>query len=364
MSEIQLVSKNPIVLTIVSGNVKDELLDMLIAKQLPLTDEEYLECLSFVVKNERLKNTALEQLKDIPEFTKVNYIEKTAANHRVAYFILLEALNKENEKIVSRIIRNQALPPEFLVKIAQKGNISMLEMLLDNQIKLIAYPEIMEMMESNSHINNFIRGKIKEVRDFYLNENQAEPIPVEAVIDDLKLIMAAKDNESEPGETGAESDEMEILTEEEDDKSDLHIEEKALTILQEINRMSVSERIKLALSGSKTHRMILIKDANKMVSLAVVESPKISQDEVLLLSRNRSLPMEIIAKISRNRDWVKNYTIMLELVQNPKTPINSALEFIKKLHIRDLKLVTSNKNISPVIRQLAVNYFAQKEKNK
>lgn len=135
---------------------------------------------------------------------------------------------------------------------------------------------------------------------------------------------------------------------------------KVLNTLQEINNMNIAERIKLALAGTKTQRMILIKDANKMVSMAVLESPKIGIDEVLLLSRDKSVPGEIIARVSQRRDWTKNYNVILELVQNPKTPIKDALSFVKQLHIRDLQLLSRDKNVNPTVRQLALNYHREK----
>jgi len=358
MSEFKLVSKNPIVAKIVSGEANREVLDMLLSRQLPFTEEEYLESLVFAMRNDAYKNGALELLKKIPDTNKQLYVERREANHRVVFYVLLEALSWKKESIIAKVIHNQALPPDFLVKIAQKGNPAMLEMLLENQIKLIAYPEVMTAMELNPDISNFILGRIKEIRDFYFDKDNAEDIPVEDVMDDLKETLtqeqetAAQEGENEDEE---DLDSLEGLEE---------VEEKALTLLQEINGMSISERIKLAFSGTKTHRMVLIKDSNKMVSLSVVESPKLSIDEVTQIVKNKSLPSEIIAKVSRNREWTKNYPIVLELVQNPKTPVKDALTFIKKLHFRDLRALTRNKNINPVIRNLAVNFFAQKGGNK
>jgi hypothetical protein len=48
------------------------------------------------------------------------------------------------------------------------------------------------------------------------------------------------------------------------------------------------------------------------------------------------------------------------LVHNPKTPVKDALSFVKKLHIRDLQSVSRDKNINPVVRQLAINFYKQK----
>ena len=101
-----------------------------------------------------------------------------------------------------------------------------------------------------------------------------------------------------------------------------------------------------------------------MVQAAVLDSPKMADDEVLIHIRNLSLSSEIIGKIANNRDWTKNYSIIIGLVQNPKTPINRAISFIKQLHLRDLKLLTQDRNISPVIRNLAQNLQKQKERIK
>lgn len=367
MNELQLVSKNPIVKKIAEGDAKDDILGMLVDKQLPFTEEEYLESLVFAMKSETIKSKALERLKEIKEGTKTSYVEKSAANHRVAYYVLLEAINWSKPAIVAKVVHNQAFPVEFLLKIAEKGDEAMLEMLLDNQIKMIAYPEIMEDIEKNLNCTNFIQGRIQELREYYLIGVKAEEIAAEEVMEDVKEVLAieqektAEDEERQEEEDSEKDSEKDPDEELEDDLDSLEeMEEKALTTLQEINQMNISERIKLALGGNKTHRMILIKDPNKMVSLAVMESPKLSIDEVAVLAKNKSLAGELVSRIANKREWTKNYPIMLELVQHPKTPIKQALSFVKKLHYRDLRMITRNKNINPTVRTLAINYFTQK----
>lgn len=357
---INIISKNPLVKKIVDGTAGQDLIDMLLDRQLPFTEEEYLESLVFALKDETIRDRVSGRLREIPENVKTAYVEKLEANQRVAYFIILEALSRKNQFIIAKAIRNQALPFEFLLKIAAQGDVHMLEALLDNQIKLIAYPEILDEMEKNAQATNFIKGKIKEFREYYL-ALEAEEIPAEEVLEEVKEIMIQEQAEQqEAAKEGAEEGEDEEGRPLEMDK----VEHKALTVLQEINKMTISERVKLALAGSKTQRMILIKDANKMVSMAVLESPKIGIDEVLLLARDRSVAGEIIARVSKRRDWTKNYNVILELVQNPKTPIKDALSFVKQLHIRDLQLLSRDKNINPTVRQLAINYHREKSSAK
>lgn len=354
MTDTSILSKNPLVKQIVEGNAGRDLTEMLLNKQLPFTEEEYLESLVFVLKDEDYKVRAITLLNGITESVKGAYVDKSEVNHRVAYFVILEALNRQDTSIAAKAVRNQALPPEFLVKIAEKGNAAMLELLLDNQIKLIAYPEILDEIEKNPEASNFIKGRVQEIRAYYLESHEVTEIPKEAVLEDVKELLNLEPEEKsgeEPVE--GEEDEGELLSLE-------MVEKKALTALQEINALSISERIKLALTGTKTQRMILIKDSNKMVSLAVLESPKLGVDEVSLLAKNKSIPGELIARIARRREWTKNYSIVMELVQNPKTPIKEALGFVKQLHMRDLQLISRDKNVNPVVRQLAQNFFKQK----
>ncbi|MCK4834982.1 MAG: hypothetical protein KAT17_00005 [Candidatus Aminicenantes bacterium] len=345
----KLVSKNPMVYKIVDGEVSTEIYDLLFSKQLPLTEEEYLEILVFLLKKDDLKPKALSILKTIPEFVKPQYVEKKDANHRVAYYILYEALSQGNSNIVTKIIVNQAFPVEFLLKIAETGNTSMLELLLENQIKLIAYPQILDKMEQNHSISNFIKGKIGELRDFYLKEEKAAEIAQEDVIENIQELVKKEDQSSED-----ESDEISFE----------EIQEKVVTTLQRINELSVPERIKLALIGTRTERMILIKDSNKLVAIAVLESPKLTEDEVVLMLRDRSIAQEIISKIANNRKWSKNYNLVLEMVQNPKAPLKKALGLVKKLHIKDLKCLIHDKNVHYVVRNLATNLLNEKTSNR
>ena len=347
----QLVSKNPLVLKIVSGDFSQEVLEMLLSKQLPFTDEEYLETLVFLMREEKHKDQAGSLLRDLPESTKANYIEKKTANHRVAYYILLEMLQSMNHDVIAKVIQNQSLPEDFLKKIAQKGNAEMLEMLLANQIKLIAYPEIMDLMEKNPAINKFIAGRVTEIRDYYLNQALPEKIQAEDLPEQIQEV-AAKEGAQE------ETDDLvEALTEED-------IQERVVSTLQRINELSVPARIKLALTGTKTERIILIKDANVMVANSVLESPKLSEDEVAIIIRDRSISREIIGKIANKREWAKNYTLTLELVQNPKTPMKRSLSLVRQLHIRDLRQLTTDKNVHYVVRNVAANLLREKTRTK
>jgi pentose-5-phosphate-3-epimerase len=130
-------------------------------------------------------------------------------------------------------------------------------------------------------------------------------------------------------------------------------EEHAQTILQRIQKLSVSERILLALRGGMEIRSILLRDPNKEVSLTVLENPKITDKEVEMVARSRSVSDEALRRITKKREWMKNYGIIHALVTNPKTPPGVALPLLSELKTRDLVLLEKNKNVSEGIRASA-----------
>jgi hypothetical protein len=148
--------------------------------------------------------------------------------------------------------------------------------------------------------------------------------------------------------------EAEIETPEEETKR----ERRTQTLLQRIQKLKVGERIQLALKGGKEIRPILLRDSNREVMLTVLENPKITENEIELIAKQRTTSDEVIRTIAKKREWMKNYSIVHALVTNPKTPVAIALKYVPKLKIRDLQLVEKNKNISSAVRAAAKKIVA------
>jgi hypothetical protein len=127
-------------------------------------------------------------------------------------------------------------------------------------------------------------------------------------------------------------------------------EMRSLTLLQRIQRLSFGEKRLLALRGGKEVRSILIKDPNKEIVLAVLDNPKITDTEIEIITKSRSAPEEVLRKIIRKREWMKNYVIVLSVVSNPKTPAGNAVPLLSELKTKDLSILTKSKNISEAVR--------------
>jgi len=125
------------------------------------------------------------------------------------------------------------------------------------------------------------------------------------------------------------------------------------TILQKIQKLSVSEKIHLALRGGKEIRSILLRDPNKEVVLTVLENPKMTETEIELISKSRSTPDEALRKITKKREWMRNYNVILGLVTNTKTPPGISVEIVNELKTRDLAILEKNKNVIEGVRATA-----------
>ena len=141
-------------------------------------------------------------------------------------------------------------------------------------------------------------------------------------------------------------------------------EERRDSTLQKIAKLDIRGRIMLAMRGSKEDRSILIRDATKLVAIAVLESPKITDGEVEAIALQKNVLEAVLRAIPMKRRFAKNYSIMRNLVQNPRTPLDLSLGLMKNLLIHDLKNLSGNKEVSDTIRKLALRMFKQKLEKK
>jgi len=136
---------------------------------------------------------------------------------------------------------------------------------------------------------------------------------------------------------------------------------KPQNLLQKIQSLSVGERLQLALKGGREIRSILIKDSNKQVMLSVLSNQKITDSEVELIARSRSVPEEALRTISKNREWLKSYAVVCALVTNPKTPPGIAVTLVSTLKNKDLVILDTNKNVPELVRSAAKRLLSAKK---
>jgi len=139
-------------------------------------------------------------------------------------------------------------------------------------------------------------------------------------------------------------------------------QEEKESVFRRIQVMTVAEKIQFALRTDKEGRSILFKDSNRQVALAVLGSPKLTEEEVVLMAQSRNVSEEVLRVISKNRQWMKNYSIIVGLVNNPKTPISIALAQLSRLKQQDLAVLARSRSVSEALRSGANRTILAREK--
>lgn len=140
--------------------------------------------------------------------------------------------------------------------------------------------------------------------------------------------------------------------------------EQRSTPFQRIARMTVGERVQLAMKGTKDERFILIRDGSKVVSAAVLESPKLTDSEVETFAAMKNVQESVLRGIASKRKFMKLYPVIRSLVNNPRTPIDVTLPLLNHLLLMDLKSLSINKNVGDLLRKMAFKLFKDRSETK
>jgi hypothetical protein len=136
---------------------------------------------------------------------------------------------------------------------------------------------------------------------------------------------------------------------------------RRLTLIQKITNMTVVERIQLAIKGPREARTALIRDSNKIIQRAVLQSPRLTETDVESFASMTNLSADVLRLITMNRGFMKNYVVVRNLVNNPKMPLDISLRLLMRLTPNDLRHLTVNKNIPETLRTTAVKLQRQRQ---
>src|SRR3989338_6482196 len=165
------------------------------------------------------------------------------------------------------------------------------------------------------------------------------------------------------GEKAAEGEELAAALareEEEEAKAEPEKKRQRISLTVKVARMSVSERVQLALKGTKDERMLLIRDPSKVVYRAVLQSPKLSDGEVENFATMKNIAEEALHIISGSRKFMKSLIVIRNLVNNPRTPIDVSIPLLNRIPDNELKTLGGNRNIPDTVRAMAFKLYKQR----
>ncbi len=274
--------------------------------------------------NPELREEALSTLQTLP--AKIILAALTLPELHPAIIDLIVHLRYEDEVVMQAVLSHPMTGIRSLLFIAENSSGQVLDMLSDHDEILHKSDIIRKAIINNPNTDKVTRLRLGWVEP----QEKSEPAEVE---------------ESE----AAEEDSAEVQAAAGDEDKDT-LDDESLSKYQQLQEMTVNEKIKMALTGDKEWRTLLIREANKQINTAVLRNPRITEAEAIAVAQNRSSPEELIRIILLNRDWVKLYDMKKALVYHPRTPVQQAMRLMSFLSDRDIKELATSRNVTqPII---------------
>jgi hypothetical protein len=275
-----------------------------------------------------------------------------------------------NAEVMERLLGQPRIALETVEQAAEHCSEQVAELIAVNEERMLAHPPIIERLYMNKStrmstadriIEIAVRNKLeltgipayKEVAiaigQELIEEAQPEPTPYDILFRDTL----------EEGEKIAFNPSTED-THEVDDEGQEQVSKKFVPLYARIADMTIAQRIRIAMLGTAAERMLLMRDSNRLVASAAIRSPLVQEPEVVRVSASRVVSEEVMRIITLNKDWIKNYQVKLNLVQNPRCPFPMAARLVPYLREAELKTIAKSKNVTGPIAQAAKQQLNRK----
>lgn len=299
---------------------------------------------------------ALQTLAQLPEPLLMGAID---ADLPEATIFALAQQYTDRMDVLEKLILMPRLPIAAVHHLAKRGGEATTELIATNEERMLAHPELIEalymnpnsrMSTSNRLIELAVRNKVElrglpawkeishAIQGELISEPSTEPLPEDELFwDQHNLAVDLQDEAYED-------------TFFEDEEGQEQLEDKFRPLFQQLADMTVAEKIRRAMLGTREERLLLIREQNKVVSSAAARSPMLQEPDVAQVARSRGVTDDVLRIIAMTPEWMKSYQIKRNLVENPKTPIAISQRLVTHLREADLRKLARNKNISGAVR--------------
>ncbi len=359
---------NPLVDQIRKGGVPLEVRMMAAEGALPLKPEDLVDLLE-VMHRDPLPEVSTLATKTFSELSVDTLLPLVKARDAVISVLSWTLEVRTEPRILEACLQNTSTTDEAIAARAAKLPESLAELVVINQTRLLRHPPLLERIESNPMLSRDQRRRLAELRETFsigvTPESEAPPAQPAPAAQSPTPPPTPEAPEAPPAVPEAvpeasSSDENLIEVKPEDAEALLteaeKKDEKAMSSLQRLFSLKTGQKIKAALTEDSQTRSFLIRDPNRLVSLAVLGSPKITEAEIEGIAGMKNVSDEVLRRIGTNRDWTKKYTVINSLVKNPRTPLPIAMGFVSRLQPRDIKALAVDRNVPEAIRKSAQRF--------
>jgi hypothetical protein len=283
----------------------------------------------------------------------------------------------ERDAEVERLLLNNSTPSSAFVAVAAVCSQEICEVIANNQARLLEEAEIARALTRNPRA---LRSTVDRTIDFLVRSGivlegapEFEAALLRLGADDrmraanavdvpLEFIDASFLSEEERAQLAGE---RRLITDDEQVIEDEGLSSDQVThFMRNFEKWyrdaNLSEKVAMATKGNKTARARLVRDTNRVVAMAAITSPAISEPEVVAAAQSRIAHQDVVSYIARQRDWVRNYAVKVALVNNPKCPVPEAMKLVPSLQRKDLRALAVSKNVSGAVRAQAQNLGRQR----
>lgn len=268
-----------------------------------------------------------------------------------AVLLHFAATAARDERLAEKVAFHPNVDAKTLHFLAAEGSGGVLELVLTNQEKLLSTPGLIDRLSVNPALRQDQRGRLLDLLDRFVQAT-AGAEPADGLVPEaITAEEAARFLDVDVGELFAAS---EIVDGEEFANSpDVAVQ----SVYKKILTLNTAQKAILALKGGREERQILIRDSNKIVALSVLRNGRLTDSEVESIASMRNVSDEVLRVVGINREWAKNYVTMANLVRNPRTPPGISTNFVPRLNNKDLKKISSDRNVPEIIRKAAKRTF-------
>ena len=254
-----------------------------------------------------------------------------------------------NDAYAEKLLLNPATPPAAFVDVARLASEQICEIIANNQARILEEPDIARALTDNP---NVLKSTLDRVVDFLVRSGvilEGLTLFEEAFLrlngeDRVKAADAIALPEHLLDERFQDEGQRRLIDE---DEEEVEEDDKKRSIQSIIREMNTAQKIAFATKGNKSARSELMRDTNRLVAVAAITSPAITETEIIAAAQSRTVNADVITHICRDKknNWIRIYQVKVALVNNPKTPLPEALKFVPTLNKRDMKLLAKSKNV-------------------
>jgi hypothetical protein len=325
---------------IIAGSAPEEVRAAVAAGTIPIPPHETVAVLTRLVDDpvEEVRSRARSLAKAFP----VETARELARDRRTGDSLLYQLImgHGDDPLLTNIILNHPLLGEETMQYLIYRGSPENLRLIATLTPKLRAYPHLIDVLLKHHGLLPESREQLVFLAESIARAKEA-PLVDSGEIPDMAAI-------EEAGLASVPEELHEEMTKEEEADA-----ERKKGWFERILTMTVGEKIYWAMKGNKEVRMNLVRDANKMVSLSVMKSPRITLGEIETIANSTNISADVLRAVAVNREWISKYPIQRNLAKNPKTPPGITVRLLPRLNKTDLQTIVSSKGMAEIVRSTA-----------